>query len=380
MLLVNKLLIDHSPGQLRVAALSNSKLLEIYFDSPMIPNVNSIYLGRVIKELHSVRGIFIDLGFDKPGFLSNAKRKFVEGELIFVKIIQPPRKGKGAKVSPMVSNNKSLKIDDYVDKKLPHRISISESLISRCCNMYISTLDEIIIASYQNSNEIINDIKNTFKGKIINTKDDIFFNYGVEETIEHLMHPRVLLKEGASITIDEAEAFTAIDIDSGLASARDANFLALKELAVQLRLRAIGGAIIVDLIPCDNRQELKKYFTTLIGDDPTETRINGFTPGGRLEINRRRIRPSTSEILFHRDNDFHFSSRTIALSALRKCIKIAMSEGFVNIGINAHKIVINTLNNELRYALNQAENIIKGKIKLKISDKDNVTDFNIITG
>ena len=57
-----------------------------------------------------------------------------------------------------------------------------------------------------------------------------------------------------------------------------------------------------------------------------------------------------------------------------------MSEGFVNIGINAHKIVINTLNNELRYALNQAENIIKGKIKLKISDKDNVTDFNIITG
>ena len=87
MLLVNKLLIDHSPGQLRVAALSNSKLLDIYFDSPMIPNVNSIYLGRVIKELHSVRGIFIDLGFDKPGFLSNAKRKFVEGELIFVKII-----------------------------------------------------------------------------------------------------------------------------------------------------------------------------------------------------------------------------------------------------------------------------------------------------
>ena len=379
MLSINKLLIDYSPGQTRIALFSGDKLIEIIFDSPLLPSVGSVYIGRVIKELKNINGVFLDLGFEKLGFLSNSKRNFFEGQLIAAKIIQPPRRGKGAKLS-FEDLNKIVREDhDFLGKKLPYQVSAPESSILWCYKNYKDTIEEIIITSYKPLSKVTKDFPQAFREIIVSTKDDIFFNYGVDEKIETLSSPVVPLSGGGKITIEEAEAFTAIDIDSGVLSAKEANFLALEKIASELRLRSIGGSIIIDIIPGYDPKELSDYFSKFLRLDPVKTKINGFTPGGKLEINRRRIRPSVSESLFQDNNVKSFLPKIIALNSLRKCINHSVLHSSLEINIYAHRKVIQILNKELKFAVDQAESILKGRIRLKKWDKIDISEYNIVS-
>ena len=260
MSIIRKLLIDYSPGQTRFALLSNENIIEVLFDSPLLPAVGSIYIGRVVKKLKDSSGIFIDLGFEKPGFLSSPKKNLFEGQFVAVKIVQPPRKEKGVKLSLVEASNNFIKEYNPSEKKLPYHISIPDTSISWCYENYKNTIEEILVSSYRPISKVTKNFPKLFKDLIVTTKDDIFFDYGVDEKIENLLSPVVPLTGGGKIIIDEAEAFTAIDIDSGGLSPREANFIALEKIASELRLRSIGGAVIIDIIPGNDHKELSDHF------------------------------------------------------------------------------------------------------------------------
>ncbi len=376
---INKLLIDYFPGQTRFALLSDEKIIEILFDSPLLPSVGSVYIGKVIKNLKDTNGVFLDLGFGKPGFLSNAKKNLIEGQFVTVKIVQPPRKEKGAKLSLVELSNDFIEEYNPSEKKLPYRISRDNTSISWCYENYKNTIEEIIVYSYKPISKVTKHFPKSFKELIISSKDDIFFNYGVDEKIETMLSPVVPLIGGAKIIIDEAEAFTAIDIDSGGLSARETNFIALEKIASELRLRSIGGSVIIDIIPGNDHKELSDHFSKFIRFDPVQTKINGFTPGGKFEINRRRLRPSISEALFLNNNENFFLPKTVALDSLRKCIKYSVLNNTIDVCIYAHKEVVQMLNNELKFAVDQAESIMKGKIRLKKWDKIDISEFSIVS-
>jgi ribonuclease G len=188
----------------------------------------------------------------------------------------------------------------------------------------------------------------------------------------------VNLSGGARLIIEDTAAFTAVDIDSGSLSPNKANDTAVLVLADEMRRRALGGAIIVDLIPCKGRGSYIKRLRELVARDPVPTRVIGLTPEGRIEINRRRIRLSLEDELLDRNAKTSLSPITIGLEALRRCVRLALADGSTNVTVIAHPIVINLLKTTLKTAFLEAVYTLKVSIRLEESENLKVAFYDIL--
>jgi ribonuclease G len=136
----------------------------------------------------------------------------------------------------------------------------------------------------------------------------LFELYGVEAEIEKALSRRVNLKFGGYLIIDQTEAMTTIDVNTGgFVGTRNfddtifkTNLEATHVIARQLRLRNLGGIIIVDFIDMDNEEHQKAVLDELaksLAPDRTKITISGFTSLGLVEITRKRTRESLAHIL-----------------------------------------------------------------------------------
>jgi ribonuclease G len=137
----------------------------------------------------------------------------------------------------------------------------------------------------------------------------IFDKFGVSKDIKQICERVVQLHSGGFLTIDEAEALTAIDVNTGRFIGRKrladtvlkTNLEAAAEAARQLRLRNIGGVIVIDFIDMDNTRDRVKVMAALenaLRDDRTRTRIVQLSPLGLVEMTRRREGDSLRQMLF----------------------------------------------------------------------------------
>jgi ribonuclease G len=136
----------------------------------------------------------------------------------------------------------------------------------------------------------------------------LFDLYGVEEEIERALARRVPLKSGGYLIIDQTEALTTIDVNTGgFVGGRSfddtifkTNLEASQVIARQLRLRNLGGIIIIDFIDMDNevhREAVLSEFKKALLPDRTRMTVNGFTQLGLVEMTRKRTRESLAHIL-----------------------------------------------------------------------------------
>ncbi len=131
----------------------------------------------------------------------------------------------------------------------------------------------------------------------------IFYRYGVEEEIQKALGKRVWLKSGGYIVIEETEALTAIDVNTGKFVGKSnleetifqTNLEAAKEIAHQIRLRNIGGIIIIDFIDMsseEHRQEVLRVLSEHLKKDRFPSNIQGFTELGLVIMTRKRVKES----------------------------------------------------------------------------------------
>ena len=136
----------------------------------------------------------------------------------------------------------------------------------------------------------------------------LFDLYAVEEEIERALARRVPLKSGGYVIIDQTEALTTVDVNTGgFVGGRNfddtifkTNLEAAQVIARQLRLRNLGGIIIIDFIDMDNevhRNAVISEFKKALLPDRTRMTINGFTHLGLVEMTRKRTRESLAHIL-----------------------------------------------------------------------------------
>ncbi|MFC4160475.1 ribonuclease G [Chitinimonas lacunae] len=136
----------------------------------------------------------------------------------------------------------------------------------------------------------------------------LFEMHGVEAEIERALARRVNLKFGGYLIIDQTEAMTTIDVNTGgFVGTRSfddtifkTNLEATQVIARQLRLRNLGGIIIVDFIDMDNeehRQQVLHELQKALGKDRTKITVSGFTSLGLVEITRKRTRESLAHVL-----------------------------------------------------------------------------------
>ena len=136
----------------------------------------------------------------------------------------------------------------------------------------------------------------------------LFDLYGVEDEIEKALARRVDLKSGGYLIIDQTEALTTVDVNTGgFVGGRSfddtifkTNLEAAQAIARQLRLRNLGGIIIIDFIDMDSeehRNAVLHEFRKALARDRTRMTVNGFTQLGLVEMTRKRTRESLTHVL-----------------------------------------------------------------------------------
>lgn len=139
--------------------------------------------------------------------------------------------------------------------------------------------------------------------KFLRGETPIFSKHGLEEQIASIFETQVPLKSGGAIVIDQTEALVAIDVNSGKSTGKrnieqtafHTNLEAAEEIARQLRLRDMGGLIVIDFIDMKetrHKAEVMKTLKTFMKADKAKTKVGMISRFGLLEMSRQRIRPS----------------------------------------------------------------------------------------
>lgn len=163
---------------------------------------------------------------------------------------------------------------------------------------------------FEKVREIVDNISPHLKNKVklYRGKEPIFERYGIEKEIEKALSRQVWLKSGGYLVFDETEALTVVDINTGRYIGRrnldetilKTNLEAADEIARQVRLRDIGGIIIIDFIDMSIEEHRKRCIDRLnqaIKSDRTKTYVLGLTNLGLVEMTRKKVRQDLSEYL-----------------------------------------------------------------------------------
>ncbi|HYC04369.1 MAG TPA: ribonuclease E/G [Azospirillaceae bacterium] len=128
----------------------------------------------------------------------------------------------------------------------------------------------------------------------------LFDQGDLEHELAELMRPRVDLPGGGSLVIERTEALTAIDVNGGeRGDALQVNLAAAREIARQLRLRNIGGIVVVDFVNLERAADREQLILTLSGavsKDPGNTHVYGMSRLGLVEMTRQRRGPSLADL------------------------------------------------------------------------------------
>lgn len=213
-------------------------------------------------------------------------------------------------------------------------------------------IDEIIIDAPEEFEQVKNFVERFYPEKpnvqLYEGITPIFDYFGIESEIQKALDRKVWLRSGAYLVIDQTEALTVIDVNTGkFTSAPDmrhtvlaTNMEAAEEIARQLRLRAIGGIVVVDFIDMEfdeDRQELLRHFDKFLCRDRLKARVFSITQLGLVELTRKRERPDLRSVLTRNcpvcgDNGFVDREENITMKIKRFIRKLTMannSEAFL---------------------------------------------------
>lgn len=195
--------------------------------------------------------------------------------------------------------------DAYRKKQAPALLHEDLSLVERMVrDMYTDEVKEIILDSepeYLTVREALKDISKSASKRCTLYQGDkpLFEAYGIEAELEKALRRRVPLPSGGNLTIDENEAMTTIDVNTGsfVGSTNlndtilQTNLESAKEIARQLRIRDIGGIIILDFIDMEVPEHRRRVMDALekeLARDKARTRIVHLSPLGLVEMTRKR--------------------------------------------------------------------------------------------
>ena len=376
---IEEVLISGGPGETRLALIAEGQVVEfLLYRGEVSPG--DVLLGRVVSVNRGINAAFVEIGEPQPAFLSPIDDAS-EGETVVAQVTAAARSGKGVELSRAISLsgrylvytprraglNLSRRIPDDDTRQrllalLRPALSTGEGLVVRTiaveaqadtllaelaalrarwqrierqqaetpapASLYAPHPLERVLTEHPSIRHIWVDdptllpaIRSLFpKAALLK---DAFARYDAEDVLEQALTSVVPLAGGGALIIQPTAGVTVIDIDGGARSPLDANLAAIPEIARQLRLRAIAGHILVDIIPLRDRRSQCRLIAALrqaTADDPTPTHVVGTTPLGLIEMTRERRRPSLAENMLTQPSP-HRNPVTVGLDGLRALLR-----------------------------------------------------------
>ena len=263
------------------------------------------------------------------------------------------------------------------ERAAPFLIYQESNLITRAIRDYMrNDINEILIDEpgiYEQAREFMSQVMphNLNKVKLYQDPVPLFTRYQIESQIESAFQREVRLPSGGSIVIDHTEALVSIDINSARATkggdieetALNTNVEAAEEIARQLRLRDLGGLIVIDFIdmtPARNQREVENRLRDALKQDRARVQLGRISRFGLLEMSRQRLRPSlgeSSQIVCPRckGQGTIRGVESLALSVLRIVEEEAMKEKTAKVIARLPTNVATFLLNEKRPVISEIE-------------------------
>lgn len=280
----DRLILAGGPGERRVALLAGDEVIGFAIDRGE-PAVGDVILGRVLAKPAGGGATFVDIGAALPGYLPRPG-DWHEGQALPVQVTAEARRDKGA-----VLTHRVPELADWSQMKPPTKL-IAPARLARVLGENPGVRELLVDAP-----SLLPEARKLFPGAEL--QRGVWRDSGAADALDLALGRIVPLPGGARLIFDEAAGATIIDVDAGGLDRDETNRLAMREIARQLRLRAIGGQIIVDPIAGEGPgylQGLAEQLKAHLAEDPVSTDVLGVTRMRMIELVRPRRLPSLSDI------------------------------------------------------------------------------------
>jgi ribonuclease G len=254
-------------------------------------------------------------------------------------------------------------------------------------------------AEYRKAHELLDFFGPSLKDRVVLYDGDkaIFENFGIENEIERFLKRRVPLKSGGYLVIDQAEALTAIDVNSGKFGGKteglndtivQTNLEAVNEIARQLRLRDMGGILVLDLIDMNNqadRRKVEQAFESALKTDKNRCKVSHISPLGLIEMTRKRTGETVNEQMdemcpYCAGTGRVSSPQSVAMKIerdLRRSARNDKGEAFL---VSCHPLVAAALVGEDGSELEELEHALERGIYIRATDVGHHEKYELTTG
>lgn len=265
-------------------------------------------------------------------------------------------------------------------------------------DMFTADIDRLIVDTKNDFEEIrrfVEKFMPRLKSRVIHYtgEEPIFDKYGIEVEITRAMGQKVWLKSGGYIIIEQTEALTAVDVNTGKFVGKHdfedtilkTNLEAVREIVYQLKLRNIGGIIVIDFIDMQKASNKAKVFNSLkdaLKSDRARTTITKISNLGLVEMTRKRTRDDLRNMLadpcpYCDGKGYLKSPLTVSYEIFREIIREADKEKGRQITVFANPVVANLLYNEERKYLEDLEKMVRKTIVIKEKPEYHLEQFDL---
>ncbi len=222
--------------------------------------------------------------------------------------------------------------------------------------------------------------------------ESIFDAYNLEGDISRALKRKVWLKSGGYIVIEHTEALVAIDVNTGRYVGKHnleetilkTNLEAVKEIAYQIRLRDLGGIIIIDFIDMEKKSNQEKVFNALkeaVQKDRSKTNILPLSEMGLIQMTRKRIRKPLTQILcepcFYCEGEgYQISRQTICYNIYREIVSQVKEITGIKLTLKVNPEIAELLHGEESHIITSLENIIGKQIVIYPNSQFHMEEFD----
>ena len=266
-------------------------------------------------------------------------------------------------------------------------------------DLFTHDVDNLIIDDAESSEKLLAFVKNyapQLQDKISLYDDDtpLFEAHGIDAEVNRATEKKVWLRSGGYIIIESTEALSVIDVNTGRFVGKNnlnetifkTNMEAAKEIAYQLRLRNIGGIIIIDFIDMESeghREELFTYFKEQVKNDKSRINILKLSEFGLVQMTRKRSSENLTQLMcepchYCAGEGILKSRRTICYDIFRKIHRNAERTGGFSITLRVHPRIADMLNKEEKENLIQLEHDTRKKLIVVPVKELHIEKYDII--
>jgi ribonuclease G len=376
------LLIAAGPGEWRALWLEEGVAVELYVERGDIRPAGSIHLGRVVRRLAGLDAVLVDIGEERPGFLP-LRPLPDEGARILVEVRREAQRDKGARLSTRLDSADAARLGEEAARREPPAQLYPATGFAAALALRLPGTPERVLA---NDAALLRELREAFPDADVAHRASADWPADPDAAFALALTPSVALPGGGSLHIEEGAAAVLIDVDTGTPddaslqrAAQMVNLAATAAIARHMRLRQLGGGIIVDFAALDGRrarERVRQAMEEALAGDPARPQVIGWSRLGHLEIIRpRHARPLHAVML--EPARLRKTAPTLAFEALRALYREARARPAANWRLLVAPDVAAVLQGAAADALRGLETRLGRTVQIVVAEDRGADPFDI---